>query len=59
MKRYGLGQVGKVVGVVCVVLLGPNGCATCMPTVRRHRLGSPTVMSSSSLTANGCVARVS
>jgi hypothetical protein len=28
MKRYGLGQVGKVVGVVCVVLLGSNGLAT-------------------------------
>ncbi len=28
MKRYGLGQIGKVVGVVCVVLLGSNGLAT-------------------------------
>ena len=28
MKCYGLRQIGKVVGVVCVVLLGSNGLAT-------------------------------
>ena len=28
MKRYGLSRIGKVVGVVCVVLLGSTGLTT-------------------------------